>query len=185
MFTRSSVAVFLGLTLSAGAAQADIQSQAHQFVAERLGDMISSEAVVSAVLAQNAQTADLSEDAIIALDNDWRGGDDALISAALSNPLSDQLRAIVEEGQGVYSEIFVMDARGLNVGQSAKTSDYWQGDEAKYQQTYLVGADAFHVSDVEEDESTQTFQVQVSMPIVDGGTPIGAITVGVDVEYLE
>ncbi|MEM8755288.1 MAG: hypothetical protein AAGF90_20180, partial [Pseudomonadota bacterium] len=76
-------------------------------------------------------------------------------------------------------------AKGLNVGQSAKTSDYWQGDEAKWRETYLVGPDAIHVSDVEEDESTQTFQIQVSLPIVDGGAPIGAVTVGVDVEHLQ
>ena len=76
-------------------------------------------------------------------------------------------------------------ARGLNVAASAVTSDYWQGDEAKWQETFLAGPGASHVSEIEEDESTQTFQVQVSLPVVDGGSPIGAITLGVDIERLD
>jgi hypothetical protein len=84
----------------------------------------------------------------------------------------------------MYTEIFVMDNKGLNVGQSDVTSDYWQGDEAKWQKTYQVGPDAIHVSDVEQDESSQVFQAQVSVPVVDGGQVIGAVTVGVNVDAL-
>ena len=79
-----------------------------------------------------------------------------------------------------------MDQVGLNVAVSEPTSDYWQGDEAKWSQTYLAGAGAMHVSDVELDESTQTYQAQVSLTVVDAsGAPIGAITFGVNVEYLD
>ena len=76
-----------------------------------------------------------------------------------------------------------MDGKGLNVGQSDVTSDYWQGDEDKWQKTFLAGAGAVHVSEVEFDESSQTYQSQFSMPIVDPATStvIGAVTVGVDV----
>ena len=86
----------------------------------------------------------------------------------------------------MITEIFVMDARGLNVAQSDVTSDYWQGDEAKWQDTFSKGPGAVHISEVEEDESTQTFQSQVSMSVTDpaDGSVIGAITVGVNVEML-
>ena len=79
-----------------------------------------------------------------------------------------------------------MDNRGLNVGQSDVTSDYWQGDEAKWKKTFLVGPGAMIIDDVELDESTQTFQSQLSMSITDQATGevIGAITVGVDVEAI-
>ena len=79
-----------------------------------------------------------------------------------------------------------MDNRGLNVGQSEVTSDYWQGDEAKWKKTFLVGPNAMIIDDVELDESTQTFQSQLSMSITDQATGevIGAITVGVDVEAI-
>lgn len=172
--------------LAAPAASAsEITDAARSFVLERLGDVLSSGDVIAAVNAQNARTGSLSQADIDALDQRWRAGDQGLIEPTLANDLSQMLAGVVEEGQGAFSEIFVMDAKGLNVGQSARTSDYWQGDEAKWQATYLAGPDAIHVSDVEEDESTQTFQVQVSLPIVDGGAPIGAVTIGVDVEYLE
>ena len=79
-----------------------------------------------------------------------------------------------------------MDARGLNVAASAATSDYWQGDEDKFQQTYEIGADSVHFSDIEFDESSQTYQGQISVVIVDPSTntPIGAITIGVNAEAL-
>ena len=79
-----------------------------------------------------------------------------------------------------------MDNRGLNVGQSDMTSDYWQGDEAKFKKSFGVGPGALFIDEIEKDVSTQTFQSQLSMPVVDGATGevIGAITVGINVEHL-
>ena len=109
--------------------------------------------------------------------------DDALIDPILANAVSAYLKKVVKRSEGAFSEIFVMDNKGLNVGQSAKTSDYWQGDEAKWIETFTKGA--IHIGDVEEDESTQTFQVQVSWPLERDGEIIGAITFGIDVAALE
>lgn len=142
--------------------------------------------LVDAVLAQNATTGGLSEDEIIALDNDWRAqvgtADTALVDAVLSNVTADFLRQQVETSGGVITEVILMDAQGLNVAVSHVTSDYWQGDEAKHIDTYGVGADAVHLSDIELDESTQSYQGQISVTLVDPATgePIGAITIGVD-----
>ena len=79
-----------------------------------------------------------------------------------------------------------MDAKGLDVAQSTLTSDYWQGDEAKWSETYPVGPDAVQIGEIEQDESTQVFQSQVSIAVTDPATGevIGAITVGVDVSML-
>ncbi len=146
--------------------------------------------IVGAVKNQNAQHASLSEADIQRLDKQWRGetagSAQPMISKVLSNSLSDFLKKKTEASQGLYTEIFVMDNKGLNVGQSAVTSDYWQGDEAKWQKTYLVGADAMHIGGVKKDESTQSFQSQLSLPIVDpaDNTVIGAITIGINVEQL-
>jgi len=72
------------------------------------------------------------------------------------------------------------------VALSDVTSDYWQGDEAKWQMTYGEPAGTVHLGDVELDESTQTYQSQVSFPIFDPetGEGIGAVTVGVDLSAL-
>lgn len=144
--------------------------------------------VIEAVKEQNARNADLSAADIDSLDKQWRAevknGSGPLIDATLNNALSTYLKKVKQDAQGMYTEIFVMDNKGLNVGQSDVTSDYWQGDEAKWQKTYPVGPDAIHVGEVELDESTQVFQAQVSLPIVDGGQAIGAVTVGVNVDAI-
>ena len=79
-----------------------------------------------------------------------------------------------------------MDNKGFNVGQSDPTSDYWQGDEDKWQKTYLAGPYAMFIDEIEMDESTQTFQSQLSLSIADPdtGQVIGVVTVGVDVDLL-
>ena len=79
-----------------------------------------------------------------------------------------------------------MDALGLNVAASAATSDYWQGDEAKWQETFGNGSGEIHISEVEFDDSTGSYQSQVSLPIRDPDTNelIGAITFGVNVQSL-
>jgi len=146
--------------------------------------------VVNAIKAQNQKHASLTQADIDRLDKQWRAETGAssqpMIKAVLANDLSKFLKAKKDAGNGLYTEIFVMDNKGLNVGQSDITSDYWQGDEAKWQKTYSVGPNAVHVSEVKKDESTQAFQGQLSMSVVDpaNNQVIGAITVGINVEHL-
>ena len=47
----------------------------------------------------------------------------------------------------------------------------------------LVLIDAF--DDVEFDDSSQAYLVQVTVPVKDGGTVIGAITFGIDLDKIE
>lgn len=151
---------------------------------------ISDGAVVDAIKAQNAANSGLSQADIDALDKEWRaavdGGDAKLIDDVMAKPLSDFLRDKQMGSNGVITEIFVMDAKGLNVGQSDVTSDYWQGDEGKWQKTYGTGdANAIFVDEAEKDESTQMLQSQVSLTIADEtGAPIGAITIGINLNAL-
>lgn len=146
--------------------------------------------VVNAVRAQNSKNAGLSQADIDSLDKQWRAETSAsrspMIDNVMSAPLSKYLRKVKQDGEGLFTEIFVMDNRGLNVGQSDPTSDYWQGDEAKWKKTYLAGPGAVFIDDVEFDDSSQTYQSQLSMAITDPntGNVIGSITVGVDVGLL-
>ncbi|MBI4923052.1 MAG: hypothetical protein HY834_15010 [Devosia nanyangense] len=147
-------------------------------------------ALVAAIMAQNAMTAGYDAAKIDALDKQWRAEVDAaakpLIDATLANDASKYLAKVQADSAGKYTEIFATDAMGLNVAQSTVTSDYWQGDEDKFTQTFAMGADAVFLGDVEQDESTQTFQSQVSITITDPATgmPIGSITVGIDLSTL-
>jgi hypothetical protein len=146
--------------------------------------------LITAIKAQNAAHEGLTEDAVIALDQQWRAeageGGGPLIDKLLSDPVSAWLLAQQDATAGFVTEVFVMDNKGLNVAQSAQTSDYWQGDEAKWQETYSVGPDAMHISEVEYDDSTGFYQTQASLPITDpaSGDVIGAVTFGINVQSL-
>lgn len=146
--------------------------------------------VIDSINAQNAQNAELQQDEIKNLDDQWRAerktDNQPLIDKVLAKPLSDFLKEVKEQYDGLFLEIFVMDNRGLNVGQSDVTSDYWQGDEVKWQQTYLAGPEGLVIGSREYDESTGKFLIQVSMTVVDPNSQqaIGAATVGVSLVKL-
>lgn len=180
-------AAILTLLFSSGAhaAEAISQDSAKAFLESNVSAWLNDATVIDAIKAQNAAHDGLSEDDVIALDKKWRADDQDLISATTDNALSTFLKDKQDAGEGKFTEIFVMDNKGMNVGQSALTSDYWQGDEAKWQDSFGAGVDAIHISDVEFDESSQTYQVQISTTISDGGAPIGAVTFGVDAESIE
>ena len=124
------------------------------------------------------------------LDAEWRaqvgGAASPVVDKVAGAPASARLAEIRDASQGLITEVILMDQVGLNVAVSEPTSDYWQGDEAKWSQTYLAGPGAVHVSEVELDESTQTYQSQVSLTVTDAsGAAVGAITFGINVEYLD
>ena len=145
-------------------------------------------AVIDALRAANELHAALTEAGIKGLDTAWQAEVGAparpTIEPVLNNPLSDLLRARAGASQGAITEMFVMDDRGLNVAMTGVTSDFWQGDEAKFTETFGKGAGAIHVGEVELDESTQLFQIQVSFTLTDPATglPVGAMTVALDAE---
>jgi len=160
------------------------------FADDTVSGWISDSTVINAVKAQNRRNANLTQAEIDALDKQWRSetktSNRPLIDRILANEVSGFLKKAKSKSGGLVTEVFVMDNQGLNVGQSDVTSDYWQGDEAKWKNIYLAGPDAVFIDGVEHDESTQTFQSQLSMSIKDPetGEVIGAITVGIDVEAL-
>lgn len=186
--------ITLGLAFAIGSstmAQADtVQAAMQTFLDDNIAAWAADPVLVAAINAQNGETASFDQAKIDEMDLLWRGFvgiDDAdIIANVIANPAADFLRSQVTASGGAITEAFVMDARGLNVAASEPTSDYWQGDEAKFTQTYMVGATAVHFSDVELDDSTQEVQGQVSMTIVDQATgeAVGALTVGINLTAL-
>tara|TARA_R110000824_G_scaffold77043_3_gene194966 strand:- start:918 stop:1556 length:639 start_codon:yes stop_codon:yes gene_type:complete len=177
--------------VSVGAVHANEYEAELKSFAEDVKGWIGDPVVIDAVKMQNEKNASLGQADIDELDKQWRAETSAasqpMIDEVLGRDLSSFLKQKSEESEGLITEIFVMDNKGLNVGQSGITSDYWQGDEAKWQETYSAGKDAIHLGDVELDESTQTYQSQLSLPVVDAadGSVIGAVTVGINVELLQ
>lgn len=144
------------------------------------------EIVRLSISAQNDRYSGHTNEKIIKLDKQWRSErknkDKPLISATLSSPLSVYLSRMQGQSLGLFAEIFVMDNKGLNVGQSSITSDFWQGDEAKFQKTYPVGANAIFIDEPEWDEKLGIWRVQINKTLTDvtGKKPIGAATIEVN-----
>ena len=139
--------------------------------------------------AQNELRGDLGQAEIDALDQQWvaerESNDKPLISATLSAPLSIYLLRVQAKTLGLYTEIFVMDAHGLNVGQSSITGDYWQGDEAKFQKTFPNGANAVFLDEPEWDGDRRIWIAQLNLTIADDtAKPIGAATVEINLTEL-
>lgn len=172
------------------AAANDFETVMREYLETEIAGWAADPVLIAEMRARNAETAGLSQPDIDALDLAWRGeigaSETPTIAPILGNAASEFLREKVAASNGAMTEAFAMDARGLNVAASDVTSDFWQGDEAKFQETFGVGTGAVHISDVELDESTQTYQAQVSLTVVDPETqaPLGALTVGVNPEAL-
>ncbi|MBC2857714.1 hypothetical protein H7H34_01595 [Stappia sp. 28M-7] len=145
--------------------------------------------VALSINAQNELRGNLSQAEIDALDQQWvaerESNDKPLISATLSAPLSIYLLRVQAKTLGLYTEIFVMDANGLNVGQSSITGDYWQGDEAKFQKTFPNGANAVFLDEPEWDGDRKIWVAQLNLTIADETSkPIGAATVELNLTEL-
>lgn len=189
---RNAVAAFAltAVLSSAALAGGEPVAMLKNLATTKISGWANNPVVIAAIKAQNAKYASLTQAGIDKLDKTWRAevkdGGGPLISSTLSNKLSAYLKKVKQQAGGLYTEIFVEDNKGLNVGQSDVTSDYWQGDEAKWQKTFLVGPKAVHVSKIKMDKSSQALQAHVSMTITDPATgkPIGAVTVGVNADQL-
>lgn len=146
--------------------------------------------ILGAIRRQNEEYAALDQAGIEALDLEWSmqatATEQPFVKKLLEREISAFLAAKKTAAEGMITEIIVMDARGLNVGLSDVTSDFSQGDEPKWRQTYLSGPGATFIDQPEKDESTQTLQAQASVAITDPATgkPIGAITVGINLDKL-
>lgn len=146
--------------------------------------------LVAAINAANTERAGYDQAKIDGLDTAWRAevgqADSPTITPIMTSAAADFLRAQVDASAGKITEVFITDNVGLNVAVSAPTSDMWQGDEEKFSNVFPVGPDAVVFSEIELDESTQTYQGQISIPVIDPATSqvIGTMTIGVNAEAL-
>jgi hypothetical protein len=183
-----SLSLALGVLAAAPGAWANDIPDA--VVAELRAMMVSRVALIS-LAAQNERLAGMDAAKIDELDKQWRAEAESdaqpLIAQLMGNPLSSYLIRKKAESNGLFAEMFVFDAQGMNVGQSSVTSDYWQGDEDKYLKTFAVGPDAVFVDEVEFDDTTRQNRRQVSFAIVDpeSGALIGGATVEINIDELE
>lgn len=180
---------FSGVAAFAEPAKPDINALLTPDVIKEMRAWIETDIVRVSIDTQNKRLTKLDQAKIDALDEQWKAereaADKPLIASTLSNPLSVYLARMQGRSLGLYAEIFVMDQNGLNVGQSSVTSDFWQGDEGKFQKTYDVGPDALFIDEAEFDDEMKVWRGQVNFTVTDAaGQSIGAATVEVNLTEL-
>lgn len=132
-------------------------------------------AVVSAVAAQNQKGP------ITGMDNaKWKAvrRSDELIKGFQNNDAANLLKQKVDESQGLYSEAFLSASQGEKAAFLDKTSAYIHKGQPKFDTPFTSGKP--WQGQPEFDESSQTYQIQIAVPVLADGKPIGVLVVGVN-----
>lgn len=157
---------------SAGNVQKQLDAEA-----QKLRAWGSDPVFVAAVKAQNEKRVPL--DTIKAQDAEWTAGkNEAFVRQVITGPCADHLHQLIGTST-VYRETFVTDDQGAIVCATEKTSDYWQGDEAKWDRAFDHGKGAVFIDRPRFDESSSQRLAQISVPVMDKNHAIGVITIGV------
>lgn len=174
------LAVFLlALTSAASAQSADAMQKTLALQAKTIQAWGTDAAFITAVKAQNGKRVPAGQMKV--LDEQWAAGKATeLVRQVTIGPSADKLRQLVATNPS-YGESFVMDNQGAIVCATAKTSDYWQGDEAKWQRAFNDGKGAVFIDRPKLDESAAKRLAQISVPVADNGQIIGVLTVGITI----
>jgi len=129
--------------------------------------------LIRAIKAKNA-AAETDAD-IQRKDKEWQGNArHPLRKDLIQNVCAARMKTLLSS-DAIIVEAFLMDAKGALVCATHETSDYWQGDEAKWQKTFHEGKKVF-LDDPALDASTGLYAVQLSALVSDAGVKIGALT---------
>jgi len=164
--------------------QAGLSAKVKSFVVKNLVPTTDTAAWVQAVEAQNAKKVSLAD--IQAMDKKWIAAEEELPiqKELMGNACAQEIVKLVKRLPAIV-EAFVMDDQGANVCENTLTSDYWQGDEAKWKNSFKGGKGGVDVGKVKFDKSANANLQQVSLPIIGkGGKVIGAVTFGLSVDSL-
>lgn len=135
--------------------------------------------VVSAVRAQNRKGP------MAGVDNSkWKSmrRSDPDVRKFQTSDVGQFLRNRQRETEGAITEVFLNAAKGEKVAFGEKTTSYIHAGMAKHDVPLKTGRP--WQGEPGFDESTQTYAIQISVPVLDGGRPIGSLVAGVNVSHL-
>ncbi len=114
----------------------------------------------------------------------WRAvrRSDELIKGFQNNDAANLLKQKVDESQGLYSEAFLSASQGEKAAFVDKTSSYIHKRQPKFDTPFTSGKP--WQGQPEFDESSQTYQIQIAVPVLADGKPIGVLVVGINLTKL-
>jgi hypothetical protein len=137
-------------------------------------------AIVKAVVEQNGKGP------IVGMDNGkWKTvrRTDEVVKEFQNNAAGKYLKARMDGNGGMYTEAFLSAAHGEKAAFVEKTTSYIHKGQAKFDVPF-DSAKSWQ-GKAEFDESAQTYQIQISVPVQDGGKTIGVLVAGVNLSQLE
>lgn len=115
----------------------------------------------------------------------WKGTmrSDPVVKQFQNNPAGRFLRQKMRASKGAVTEAFLNAAKGEKVAFGEKTTSYIHAGAAKHDVPFTTGKPwqgkpAF-------DESSQTYAIQVSTPVLAKGHPIGSLVVGISLSHFK
>lgn len=163
----------------------DVKERAKSKASKYISSAFTSSEILNQLKKMNTSTPRKDKktpDDIDVLDKKWRAWKKGapmpdFVKQVVEAPCSELLAGFNSRFR-FATEAFVMNNRGETICASPATSDYDQGDEAKWFNVYVEGENP-HISDPEKDESSGEYQLQVSYPIMEGAAKLGVITIGI------
>jgi len=169
-----AVAAVIGLSAPARAADAKAKAEAK---AKALSWVSTDATVVAAVKAHNAGP---SAEAKAMTQEKWKALPvlDPFVRGLSKNTLAEHLKT---RRDGSWSELFVSGADGTKVALFNKTSSWSHKGKDKHD---VPMQGRTWIGETEVDASSGVEQIQVGLPVLDGGKPIGSVVVGLAVSKL-
>lgn len=138
--------------------------------------------------AAEASRRPFEQTAVLELDRQWQSNQSLPpASAGILQNETSRLLADLAVRDATYKEILVTDRPGRLIAATNRTTDYYQGDEEWWQETFSGGTRGrVFVSGVHFDESAGVNAINIAAPIVgaDESQVVGVIKVIVDVREL-
>lgn len=171
----ASILVFLSLNVMAADLPADKKAALDKQI-ETVKTWAANKAIVDAVKASNAapESKDMTQDKWAKL-----SVLDPVVRGFTKNPAAEELKKA--KGPAV-TEAFLNNSSGTKVAFLAKTSNWSHKGKPKHDDP-MAGKN--WIGKVEVDESSGKSQIQVAVPVSDGGAVIGSLVVGFSVDDLK
>lgn len=115
----------------------------------------------------------------------WKGTrrSDSIVKQFQNNAAGRFLHAKMRESNGAITEAFLNGAKGEKVAFGEKTTSYIHAGSSKHDVPFNTGKP--WQGKPEFDESSQTYAIQVSVPVIAQGHPIGSLVVGVSLSHFK
>jgi len=108
---------------------------------------------------------------------------DDVVKEFQNNSAGKYLKVKIDGSSGTFTEACLSAAQGEKVAFAEKTTSYIHKGQPKFDVPF--GGVKSWQGKPEFDESAQTYQIQVSVPVQDGGKTIGVLVAGINLTYLE